>query len=130
MGCGQLLFLFFQIKGQRCLHLAAYAIDFYIALLFGMISTRSIFIVYDKRSSDLSSSNRVQHQEETHVVSRLTMENMSLASRCHEVIAQVASPISLHRIFRIRIMKRKHPSQHCRSNVNVDTVLCHYPPSR
>mmetsp|Transcript_17285 Transcript_17285/g.36312 ORF Transcript_17285/g.36312 Transcript_17285/m.36312 type:complete len:871 (-) Transcript_17285:405-3017(-) len=40
-----------------------------------------------KELSDL----RVRHREETQVVSRLTMENMNLASRCREAIAQVAS---------------------------------------
>ena len=40
-----------------------------------------------KELSDL----RVRHREETRVVSRLTMENMNLASRCREAISQVAS---------------------------------------
>mmetsp|Transcript_34267 Transcript_34267/g.73008 ORF Transcript_34267/g.73008 Transcript_34267/m.73008 type:complete len:840 (-) Transcript_34267:51-2570(-) len=40
-----------------------------------------------KELSDL----RVRHREETMVVSRLTMENMNLASRCREAIAQVAA---------------------------------------
>jgi hypothetical protein len=40
-----------------------------------------------KKKSDL----RVRHREETRVVSRLTMENMNLASRCREAIAQVAA---------------------------------------
>eukprot|EP00581_Thalassiosira_minuscula_P015505 CAMPEP_0183726970 /NCGR_PEP_ID=MMETSP0737-20130205/24465_1 /TAXON_ID=385413 /ORGANISM="Thalassiosira miniscula, Strain CCMP1093" /LENGTH=705 /DNA_ID=CAMNT_0025958465 /DNA_START=214 /DNA_END=2331 /DNA_ORIENTATION=- len=40
-----------------------------------------------KELSDL----RVRHREETKVVSRLTMENMNLASRCREAISQVAS---------------------------------------
>ncbi|KAL9182193.1 hypothetical protein ACHAXT_012845 [Thalassiosira profunda] len=40
-----------------------------------------------KELSDL----RVRHREETKVVSRLTMENMNLASRCREAIAQVAA---------------------------------------
>jgi len=39
-----------------------------------------------KKKSDL----RVRHREETRVVSRLTMENMNLASRCREAISQVA----------------------------------------
>ena len=34
---------------------------------------------------------RVRYREETKVVSRLTMENMNLASRCREAISQVAS---------------------------------------
>mmetsp|Transcript_20669 Transcript_20669/g.44913 ORF Transcript_20669/g.44913 Transcript_20669/m.44913 type:complete len:893 (-) Transcript_20669:146-2824(-) len=40
-----------------------------------------------KELSDL----RVRHREETKVVSRLTMENMNLASRCREAISQVAT---------------------------------------
>merc|ERR1719253_635303 len=40
-----------------------------------------------KELSDL----RVRHREETRVVSRLTMENMNLASRCREAISQVAT---------------------------------------
>mmetsp|Transcript_32300 Transcript_32300/g.77208 ORF Transcript_32300/g.77208 Transcript_32300/m.77208 type:complete len:720 (+) Transcript_32300:260-2419(+) len=40
-----------------------------------------------KELSDL----RVRYREETKVVSRLTMENMNLASRCREAISQVAS---------------------------------------
>ena len=39
----------------------------------------------------LQSDLRVRHREETKVVSRLTMENMNLASRCREAIAQVAA---------------------------------------
>ena len=40
-----------------------------------------------QKQSDL----RVRHREETKVVSRLTMENMNLASRCREAISQVAA---------------------------------------
>mmetsp|Transcript_116 Transcript_116/g.250 ORF Transcript_116/g.250 Transcript_116/m.250 type:complete len:761 (+) Transcript_116:490-2772(+) len=40
-----------------------------------------------KELSDL----RVRHREECKVVSRLTMENMNLASRCREAISQVAA---------------------------------------
>mmetsp|Transcript_27285 Transcript_27285/g.54666 ORF Transcript_27285/g.54666 Transcript_27285/m.54666 type:complete len:866 (-) Transcript_27285:2302-4899(-) len=39
-----------------------------------------------KELSDL----RVKHREETKVVSRLTMENMNLASRCRQVISEAA----------------------------------------
>ncbi len=39
----------------------------------------------------LKSDLRVRHREECKVVSRLTMENMNLASRCREAIAQVAA---------------------------------------
>ena len=39
----------------------------------------------------LQSNLRVRHREETRVVSRLTMENMNLASRCRDVISQVAA---------------------------------------
>ncbi|KAL7516961.1 hypothetical protein ACHAWX_001929 [Stephanocyclus meneghinianus] len=43
------------------------------------------------RQINVKSELRVRHREETKVVSRLTMENMNLASRCREAISQVAA---------------------------------------
>ena len=55
---------------------------FFLHLLLSLSLSLSLKIL-----SDL----RVRHREETKVVSRLTMENMNLASRCREAISQVVA---------------------------------------